>query len=72
VHDTTWTTDREGAAHRWSVINPHLSAPLVNLVAWSEGHLQPTTTEVQAALAPDGVVDQVTRAFENSIGLWRT
>jgi uncharacterized protein len=72
VHVTIWTTDREGAAQRWSVIDPPLSAPLAKLVAWSEGHLQPTTTEVQAALAPGGVVDQVTRAFENSIGLWRT
>lgn len=72
VHDATWTTDREGAAQRWSVVDPPLSAHLAKLVAWSEGHLQPTATEVQDALAPDGVVDQVTRAFENSIGLWRT
>jgi hypothetical protein len=27
VHDTTWTTDREGATQRWSVIDPPLSAP---------------------------------------------
>jgi hypothetical protein len=72
VHDTTWTTDREGAAARWSVIDPPLAAPLASLVAWSEGPLQPTTAELQAALAPSGVVDQVTQAFESSIGLWRS
>jgi hypothetical protein len=72
VHDTPWTTDREGATQRWSVIDPPLSAPLAKLVAWSEGHQRPTTTEVQAALAPGGVVDQVTSAFEDSIGLWST
>ena len=70
VHDTTWTTDREGAAQRWSVIDPALAGPLVDLMAWSEGRLEPTTDELQLALAPGGVVDRVTRAFESSIGLW--
>jgi uncharacterized protein len=72
VHDTTWTTDRTGAAQRWSVIDPSLAGPLASLVAWSEGPLQPTADQLQAALARGGVVDQVARTFESSIGLWRT
>ena len=71
VHDTTWTTDREGAAARWSVVDPPLSAPLASLVAWSEGRLQPTRDELQTALSGGGVVDRVADAFESSIGLWR-
>jgi Nucleotidyltransferase domain. len=70
VHDTTWTTDREGAAQRWSVIDPSLAGPLANLLAWSEGRRQPVTEQLHAALAAGGVVDRVARAFESSIGLW--
>ena len=72
VHDTTWTTDREGSARRWSVIDRSLAGPLADLVAWSEQHRQPTMVELQTALAPDGVVDSVTRAFQSEIGLWAT
>jgi hypothetical protein len=71
VHDATWTTDREGAAQRWSVIDPALAGPLASLVAWSEGRLQPTGDELKTALAQGGVVDRVTGTFESSIGLWR-
>jgi len=70
VHDTTWTTDRVSAAQRWSVIDPSLADPLAGLVAWSERRRQPTTDEVRFALAPGGVVDSVTSAFESAIGLW--
>jgi hypothetical protein len=70
VHDTTWTTDRESAAQRWSVIDPALEGPLTDLMAWSERRRQPTSDDLREALAPDGVVDRVTRAFESSIGLW--
>jgi hypothetical protein len=72
VHDNVWTTDRESAARRWSVIHPDLAEPLTKLVGWSEGHLQPATDEVQAALAGAGIVDKLSRLFESSIGLWRT
>jgi uncharacterized protein len=70
VHDTTWTTDRYGAAARWSVIDPDLADGLGRLVAWSEGSRQPTAAELQAALAPGGVVDRVASAFQATIGLW--
>lgn len=70
VRDATWTTDREGAARRWSVLEPDLAGPLGSLVAWSEGRAHPGDAALRAALAPGGVVDRVTRSFESSIGLW--
>jgi hypothetical protein len=70
VHDMTWTTDRESAARRWSVIDPSLAGPLADLVAWSGGHVQPTADQVHDVLTRGGVVDRVVRAFEDSIGLW--
>jgi hypothetical protein len=71
VHDTTWTTDRESAAERWSEIDPVLAGPLASLVLWSERRAQATTGDLQLALAPRGVVDTVKSAFEDAIGLWR-
>jgi len=72
VHDTTWTTDRERAAQRWSEIDPSLAGPLADLMAWSEQRALPTLGDLHVALARGGVVDSVTTAFEGSIGLWRT
>lgn len=72
VHDATWTTDRDGAARRWSVLEPDLAEPLSSLVAWSEGRAHPGDAALGAALAQGGVVDRVTRSFESSIGLWNT
>jgi hypothetical protein len=70
VHDRTWTTDREGAARRWSEIEPSLARALASLVAWSGGSVQPTEDELHAVLASEGVVDRLVQTFAESIGLW--
>jgi uncharacterized protein len=70
VHDTTWTTDRVAAAHRWGVLKPELADSLRELVSWS-GTLTngPSPSEVDIALG--GVVAEVVAEFRRHIGLWR-
>jgi hypothetical protein len=70
VYDATWTTDRIAAAERWSEIDPTSASPLTSLVAWSDGEVHPTRAEVEAALTSDGIVERVTVAFADLIGLW--
>jgi uncharacterized protein len=70
VHDETWTTDRSGAARRWSVLHPELAVPLAELKAWSDRERPASTAQVQVALGDDGVVRQVETAFAGLIGLW--
>ena len=68
VHDRIWTTDREFAALRWSQIEPFVANDLTMLLDWADNRLEPTETEVRAAL--DGVVSSTTSAFQRWIGLW--
>ncbi|MFN8073889.1 MAG: nucleotidyltransferase domain-containing protein [Kineosporiaceae bacterium] len=68
VHDGVWTTDRGTGARRWGTLHPELAGDLTTLLAWSDGVDLPDARAVERAL--DGVVHQVTSAFETEIGLW--
>ena len=70
VNDKTWTTDRAGAARRWSVLHPELATPLAELIAWSEREQQVTTAHLEVALGDGGIVRQVEDSFALRIGLW--
>lgn len=68
VHDRTWTTDRAGAARRWSHVRPGLAPGLSRLLRWSDGHGAPDASAVRAAL--DDVVHPVLADFADLVGLW--
>ena len=69
IHDSTWTTDRIGAARRWSLVRPQLAASLEKLVSWSAGeNPEPSPSEVQVVLV--GAVATVVDEFRERIGLW--
>jgi uncharacterized protein len=70
VHDSTWTTDRELAAHRWRQVDPALADGLDELLAWSTGRAIATPERLGAAL--HGTVDAVVAGFAAGIGLWAT
>lgn len=70
VHDRTWTTDRARAARRWGQIEPNLAAPLGQLLSWAGAGRRPALSEVQLALARDGIVAVVIDRFDRLIGLW--
>lgn len=68
VHDRIWTTDRAGAARRWSELHPEHEAGLARLPAWSQGHTTPDRRAVQHAL--EDIVQHVVATFTDVIGLW--
>ena len=70
VHDTTWTTDRVSAAHRWSQLHPEFAPASASLVQWSEGATTASKDQLHQTLATDGIVEQVVEDFRSSIGLW--
>lgn len=68
VHDATWTTDRERAAHRWRALRPDLDDGLLTLLAWCRGDATITRDAVAWELA--STVEPVRADFESMIGLW--
>lgn len=70
VHDVTWTTDRGLAAKRWGEVRPAQMEDLRQLLSWSNGRTTADTGQLNAALAPGGIVDQVVGDFRDMIGLW--
>lgn len=74
ILDGTWTTDRGTAAGRWSEIEPSDERGAAMLAAWADGNGDDdeavTAAELDAALAPDGIVANVTDRFAAAIGLW--
>ena len=68
VHDTTWTTDRQPAARRWSEVQPELEPGLERLLTWSSGTRSADRDVLQLEL--DSVVGPVARQFAGNIGLW--
>jgi predicted nucleotidyltransferase len=68
VHDHTWTTDRVGAATRWSEIDPVVARGVETLVAWMDAGSGATNDQIGDAL--DGPVGAIVAAFERTIGLW--
>ncbi|MCE0487092.1 nucleotidyltransferase domain-containing protein [Ornithinimicrobium sediminis] len=68
LHDSTWTTDRVGAARRWAHLHPGMAGSLQDLQAWSQGHRHPDGPAVTGAL--EGVVPAVVAQFSERIGLW--
>ena len=68
VHDSTWTTDRLGAARRWAHLHPDLGPGLGQLARWSDGREHSDEVQLRAAL--DGVVTTVAAQFHRSVGLW--
>ena len=71
VHDTTWTTDRAGAARRWSQLQPAFAAASTSLVQWSDGASTASTEQLHQTLAGGGVVELAVQDFSTNIGLWR-
>jgi hypothetical protein len=70
VHDQTWTTDRDHAVHRWSEVEPRLSADLERLRVWVIGVREPSPEAVKAVLAERGAVDLIVERFRDVVGLW--
>jgi predicted nucleotidyltransferase len=68
VHDNTWTTDRVGAATRWSAIDPVVASGLETLAGWMDAGSGATSDQIGTAL--DGPVSAIVAAFERTIGLW--
>ena len=68
IHDATWTTDRELAAHRWAQLEPGLGPALEALLTWSDGQALPGRPALQEML--DAATPRVTAAFAATIGLW--
>lgn len=68
VHDSTWTTDREHAAHRWAEVHPELAPGLNELLEWSAGRSEADATTLAERLDP--VVTSIVRQFAEDIGLW--
>jgi hypothetical protein len=69
IHDATWTTDREGSARRWAEIDPELGHDLDELVRWMDGQTVPTRAELSRMLG--GLIKELVRALDSSIGLCR-
>ena len=70
VHDTTWTTDRVSAAHRWSQLHPTFASASASLVQWSEGATA-SEEQLHQTLASGGIVAQAVDDSRTNIGLWR-
>ena len=70
VHDTSWTTDRVSAAHRWSQLQPSFAAASASLVQWSEGATTSSREQLHQTLAGGGIVEQAVEDFRTHIGLW--
>lgn len=70
VHDSTWTTDRGGAARRWAEVRPAQAQGLRQLDSWSRGASAATQEELAAALHTGGIIDLVQRDFRDLVGLW--
>lgn len=71
VHDATWTTDRAGAARRWSQLHPAFTSASTSLVQWSEGASTASPEQLHQTLAGGDVVDLAVQDFSTNIGLWR-
>lgn len=75
VHDSTWTTDRSGAAARWAQVAPDDADGLATLLAWSgdgpctAAATQPPDPQVLQEVL-DTTVASVVSAFAGTIGLW--
>lgn len=69
IHDRTWTTDRAGSARRWAEIEPKLGRDLSDLVSWMDGQVIPSRAELARILG--GLIGELVRSFESSVGLWR-
>jgi len=68
VHDRTWTTDRELAAHRWAAVDPARGAGLTTLLHWSDGRAVPDAAAIRTQL--DTTVTAITTRFAELVGLW--
>ena len=68
VHDSTWTTDRRGAACRWSDVHPRLRIGLEELAALADGTERAVPDAVDRAI--DGVVALIVEQFAAEVGLW--
>src|SRR5699024_850199 len=66
----TWTTDRGVAARRWRDIEPGRAREIALLHRWAEDDRTVSTADLEAALAPEGIVANVVDRFEVEIGLW--
>jgi predicted nucleotidyltransferase len=70
VREHTWTTDRIAAAHTWMRWEPERRQDFGRLLEWSEGRASASPAELDAALAPEGIVTHITDVFATEIGLW--
>jgi hypothetical protein len=70
VLDGTWTTDRALGADRFAVHRPELADGVRRLLAWATDEVAADGPELQATLAPSGIVESVVAEFRAVIGLW--
>jgi hypothetical protein len=70
VRDHAWTTSRSRAVQRWSELEPDLAADLSRIDSWADREHHPGRTEVERALADDGIVAAIVGRFGSLIGLW--
>ena len=68
--DWTWTTNRVGAAARYSRLCPSLAPGLEELVAWSGSAQAARRDELHRSLGLGGSVGQIVTAFSQEIGTW--
>lgn len=66
-----WTTDRGGAARRWSQQDPTIAKDVEQLLAWSQSLQRVEHPDLQRALDDQAVVSRVVERFRAEIGLWR-
>ena len=68
IHDSTWTTDRDHAARRWSAVDPDLAGDLTRLREWTEPGSSPSNQQIAEIL--DSIIDPIVTRFDEDIGLW--
>lgn len=70
IHNRTWTTDRATAARGWIELEPDRSEEITQLLAWADGTPVASPDQLEAALAPDGIVAAIADRFASLVGLW--
>lgn len=72
VLDGTWTTDRARAVDLYIEHRPERTGDLRTLLTWSTGEATADPGPLTAALAPEGIVEQIVAEFRAVVGLWPT
>lgn len=66
----TWTTALSAGAGFWAETEPGRAEEMARLHEWATGAPGPGAADLDAALAPGGVVASVVERFRAEVGLW--